>query len=265
MNLFFHEMKMYWKYLLFWSIGILFMVGAGMGKYAGMYAEGGQDITKLFDSFPKAFLAMFGMVNIDVSSVGGFYGIIHFYVLIMGIVYAIILGSGILAKEERDHTAEFLMVKPVAKGWILGQKLLAGLVYVFGFVAVDALISYPIVKQVADQDISNEITLFLLALTVIMLVFYVVSFGFSGALNDPRKSSMIMLSVMGFTYLGSIAMDLLENSDWMRPLITLKYFPADQILDSLTLDPIYLGLSGLLILIGLGMAFIRFPRRDLHL
>jgi ABC-2 type transport system permease protein len=266
MNLFFHELKMYWKYLLFWSIGILAMVGGGIGKFTGMYATGGQDITDLMDKLPKAFLAMFGMYNIDVASIGGFYAIIHFYLMIMGAVYAIILGAGILAKEERDKTAEFLMVKPTFRASVLGQKLLAGLVYVVAFVAVDAVISFVLVKKVApSEDITSEITLFLISLILIMLIFYCLSFGLSGALRDNRKSSMIMLSVMGFAYLGTVVMDLLENSGWMRPFLPFKYFSSPDILDKLTLDPLYIGLSLLLILIGLGMAFIRFPRRDLHL
>jgi hypothetical protein len=33
MNLFLHELKQYWKVLLFWSIGILAMIGGGMGKF----------------------------------------------------------------------------------------------------------------------------------------------------------------------------------------------------------------------------------------
>ena len=118
MNLFLHEMKQYWKYLLFWSIGIVAMVGGGMGKFTALYDSSDTSITDVFNQLPKAFLAMFGMVNLEVTSLSGFYGVINFYLVIMGAIFAIILGAGILSKEERDKTAEFLMVKPVTRTWV---------------------------------------------------------------------------------------------------------------------------------------------------
>ena len=61
MNLFLHEMKQYWKYLMFWGFGIIAMVAGGMGKFTALYDTNDTSITDVFNQMPKAFLAMFGM------------------------------------------------------------------------------------------------------------------------------------------------------------------------------------------------------------
>jgi ABC-2 type transport system permease protein len=266
MNLFLHEMKQYWKYLLFWGIGIVAMVGGGMGKFTALYDQGGESITDVFSQLPKAFLAMFGMANLEVTSLSGFYGVINFYLVIMGAIFAIILGAGILAKEERDKTAEFLLVKPVTRTWVLGQKLAAGLIYIVAFVGIDYLVSVVFIAKVApNDDISKELFLMMAGLTLVMLAFYCLSFGLSGALKNNTKASMIMISVMGASYIGTVMYDMLENSEWMRPALIFKYFPNDEVIRNVALDPMYIGLTVLWILIGLALAFVRFPRRDLHI
>ena len=266
MNLFWHEMKAYWKFMLFWSIGIVAMVGGGMGKFTALYNTSDPSIANMMAGLPKAFIAMFGMSNLDFSTLSGYYGIIHFYLVIMGAIFAIILGAGILAKEERDKTAEFLLVKPVTRSWVLIQKLFAGIVYILLFVAVDYLVSIAIIAKIAPKEnISVELTLMMFSMTLVMLVFYCISFGLSGAMKDNRKSSMIMISIMSVCYIGSVVIDMVDNIGWLRPFDLFKYFPADLIVKNLTLEPVYLGLSFLWIFIGLAMAFVQFPRRDIHI
>jgi ABC-2 type transport system permease protein len=266
MNLFLHEMKMYWKSLLYWSIGIVVMVGSGMAEFTGYYNADSQAMAQFMSKFPKAFLALFGMVNLDVSSLSGYYGILHFYMVVMGCVFAVILGSGILAKEERDKTAEFLLAKPVSRTWVLTQKLLAGMVYVLAFVAVDTLVSLICVRMVAPkEDITHELILLVLSMTLIMTVFYCLAFGLSGILKDNRKASMYMISFLCGGYLGSVFMDLVDKSAWMRPLLLFKYFPTSEIFKTVSLEIEYLGLGFLWIGIGLAMAYIGYPRRDLRL
>ena len=70
---------------------------------------------------------------------------------------------------------------------------------------------------------------------------------------------------MGASYIGTVMYDMLENSEWLRSGLIFKYFPNDEIIQTLKLDSMYVGLAILWIAIGLTLAFIRFPRRDLHI
>ncbi|TFG81396.1 MAG: hypothetical protein E4G74_04220 [Erysipelotrichales bacterium] len=266
MNLFLHEIKMYWRSLLYWSLGMIAMIGGGMIEFSGYYNSDSQVIAQFMDKFPKAFMALFGMVNLDITSLAGYYGILHLYLVIMGAVYAIILGAGILSKEERDKTVEFLMSKPVARSWVLFQKFLAGFVYILGFVAVDVFISLIFVAQAAPKEnITNQMLLLSLSMILIMLAFFCVAFGLSAAMRDNRKSSGIMISFVSANYLISVYMDLVSNSDWLRPFVLFKYFPTDVIFKTMALDIQYVGFSLIWIIVGLGVAFIGFQKRDMRI
>src|SRR5664279_2813934 len=126
MSVFFRELKSYRKGLLFWSIGIVFMIAAGMAKYA-TFKSTGQSITDLLASLPQAVQVVFGTTGFDLSKASGFYGVIFIYVALMATVHAVLIGNGIIAKEERDKTSEFLFVKPIARSKIITAKLCAGL------------------------------------------------------------------------------------------------------------------------------------------
>lgn len=266
MNLSLHEIKSYWKNLLFWSIGMFAMIGGGMIEFTGYYKAESSAINDFMNKLPKALLALFGMVNMEITSLSGYYGMLHFYLVIMGSIYAIILGAGILAKEERDKTAEFLMVKPVTRAWVLFYKLMAGIVYILAFVVVDYVISIAFITEIAPKEnVALEIVLLMASMTLIMTAFFCVAFGLSGLMKDNRKSSNIMISLMSASYLVSVFMDMVEATDWIRPFVLFKYFPTDVIFKTQTLSFTYIGFSIVWIIIGLAMAFFGFPRRDLRL
>lgn len=56
------------------------------------------------------------------------------------------LGSGIISKEERDKTAEFLLVKPVSRAHIMTAKLLAALTLLAVFFLVTYASAYGILS-----------------------------------------------------------------------------------------------------------------------
>jgi len=266
MNLFKHELRAYWKNLLFWSIGMFAMIGGGMIEFTGYYNAESTAMTEFMKRLPKALLAMFGMVNMEITSLSGYYGMMHFYLLLMGSIYAIILGSGILAKEERDKTAEFLMTKPVTRSWVMFYKILAGFMYILAFAVIDYVISIIFIMDVAPKEnVSFELFLLVASMTLIMLAFFCVSFGLSGVMKDNRKSSNIMISLMSASYLVSVYMDMVQKTDWMRPFVIFKYFQTNQIFMDRALEPMYVGCCVVWICIGLAMAFIGYPKRDLRL
>jgi len=70
---------------------------------------------------------------------------------------------------------------------------------------------------------------------------------------------------MSASYLVSVYMDMVQKTDWMRPLVIFKYFQTNQIFADKLLEPAYVGCCFAWIIIGLAMAFIGYPKRDLRL
>lgn len=263
MNLYLRELKSYWKAMTFWSLGIIFMVGAGIGKYSAFTSSGSMNLNELFQSMPKALFAIFGLAGIPLDTFGGFYGMIYAYVAIMGAVFAVMIGSGILAKEERDKTAEFLMVKPITRTRILIIKLLAALTLVLIFVGVTYSLSFVTIAQVSPDDrINGELALMMLALFLVMVFYLSVSVCLAAFLKEAKKSSQLALLVMLGSYLINVAMGIVDNLEFLRILVPFQYFRVTDLLD-LRLDPNYLVLTLAVSALAIGLSLVLYPKRDL--
>jgi len=85
---------------------------------------------------------------------------------------AALLGAGIIAKEERDKTPEFLMIKPVSRYIIITSKLLVVLMNVVILNIVTFVSSLVMVAAFnKGNDISGEITLFMSSMFLVQLIF----------------------------------------------------------------------------------------------
>lgn len=264
MNLILKELKDYALSFAYWSIGILVMVGGGLGKWAGFNA-GTMDMTSILNTLPKVFLAIFGAANVPLDTIEGFYGIIYLYVLIMGAVFAVLLGSGILAKEERDKTAEFLMVKPIKRTSIFILKFIVAFIYVVLYVLVTYGLSVGLLLKVSpDYPMSEVLIRMMEAMFLIMLVFLSLSMFLASVLGQAKQSSNLALIAVLGGYLLSVFLSLFDQLAFLRFLAPFNWFTtSDLILKGL--DTNYVWISIGLTLIALFMALFAYPRRDLRI
>lgn len=127
-----HELKAYLKSLLIWflCVGLMGMVcillfssmKESMGGMAQMMASMG------------AFADAFGMSQLSIATLAGFYsaevGTIHG---LGGAMFAAIISTVILSKEEDAHTSEFLLSFPVAREKVIAAKWCAAMTHVILF------------------------------------------------------------------------------------------------------------------------------------
>ena len=138
MNIILKELRFGYKPFLFWLLGQFFLTVAGLAKYTGI--QGGMDIGKLLDQFPRIILAVLGMGGgVDLTSLPGYYSVLRYYVFVLAILLAIHLGSSAVNRELIDRTYDFIYAKPRTRSFILLWKLGAG----FAFLAVFCLMNIP--------------------------------------------------------------------------------------------------------------------------
>ncbi|MCX7772251.1 MAG: ABC transporter permease [Clostridia bacterium] len=263
MNIYLREMKAYRKSLLFWCLGILFMVGAGLGKYAAFNSSDKQ-IYQLLDSMPKPVLAMFGMVGIDISTASGFYGIIYVMLLIMGSIHAAMLGASIISKEERDKTSEFLFVKPVSRVKIITSKILAALTQVVIFNVATLVSSIGVGMKVAqDPDLTRDIVVLCGTLFIIQVIFLFVGTAMASITKKPAASAGAATTIVLVTYFLSVLIDLTDKLSFLKYFTPYKYFEAKAIIHGGSLETVYVLISGVLVIVFVGVTYTFFPRRDL--
>jgi ABC-2 type transport system permease protein len=110
--------------LVLWSgvIGLLIFFTMSFFNTVLQYQ---QQISGMIRMVPAVALKMRGFSNVsDLFSVLGFYTANNLiYMMLLGSIYAIVLSSNILLKEEYGKTAEYLMSRPITRGEIFTTKL----------------------------------------------------------------------------------------------------------------------------------------------
>ena len=70
---------------------------------------------EMMSSFPKELLIAFGMVDMDWSTILGFFGLVFVFVQICLAIQAANYGFSLVSIEETEWTADFLLSKPVSR------------------------------------------------------------------------------------------------------------------------------------------------------
>jgi ABC-2 type transport system permease protein len=126
MNIYLYELKAHRKTAIIWACSLAALSILFLSMY-GSLAEDAADFKKLLENYPAAIREILG-INLDyITSLVGFYSMIFSFIIICGTIQAMNLGISILSKEAREQTADFLLVKPVSRAFIITAKLLAAL------------------------------------------------------------------------------------------------------------------------------------------
>ena len=124
MTLYQHEMKINRKSLLLWTLGV---GGMCLGCIL-LYRSLEDSIQGMADAYSNmgAMSVALGMDKMSLATMRGYYATeIAMMHGLGGAMFAAILGTGILSKEEAFHTAEFLHTLPVGRRKVIVQKYLA--------------------------------------------------------------------------------------------------------------------------------------------
>ncbi len=119
-----HEMKRNIKTISVWTLSVgLLCLGCIL-----LYTSLEDSIQEMAASFSDlgAVSAALGMDKMSLTTLSGYYATeIAMMHGLGGAMFAAILGSGLLSKEESGHTTDFLYVMPVGRRYIVWSKYLA--------------------------------------------------------------------------------------------------------------------------------------------
>ncbi|MBE4910662.1 ABC transporter permease subunit [Bacillus luteolus] len=264
MNLFVRELKAHRKSLIIWSIGMVLLIVSGVGKYSGFSASD-QSMNELMSQMPKSLQAIMGSNSFDLSTIMGYYGLLFLYIVLMAVIHSSMLGATIIAKEERDKTAEFLFVKPLSRNKIISSKLCATLVNVVVLNIITFISSLLIVQQNADgAAVFKDIALLMMGLFMLQILFMSIGTALAALKKNSKKAASIATAILLAAFILSIAIDMKESLEPLRFLTPFKYFEAKQILSGGGYETIYFILSFVLIFILIALTFTSYKKRDLN-
>lgn len=263
MNIFRREMRAHRNGLTGWSIAMVLLVVSGMAKFS-VLGIGGQSANELFKAFPRPVQAILGVQGLNLTTVIGYFGVLYLYMQLTVAVHAAMLGAEIISKEERDKTSEFLFQKPVTRARVITQKLLAGFVNIVILNLVSTIISVLIVAIFAKNYSNDTLIIILMAgLFVTQLLFFSLGASLAGYFKNPKLPPIIATAILLATYIIWVVIDLSSKLELLKYVTPFKYFDASAIIKTGYLNPFYVGLSVVIIIVFIAMTYLTFNKRDL--
>lgn len=264
MRIYFRELKANFKSLLIYSGVVAFFIVVGFQKFSA-YAEN-PEILEVMDSMPPALLDSFNMNAFNLTTVEGFFGVMYTFVALILAIAAVMWGSDIISKEERDKTVEFALTLPVKRSTLITAKAAAALTHslllalvTWGLNAVSARAYDP------DPDFYRFLWQGMAALVVLQIIFLAVGIFLGSAMKQHKRAGSVAISVLLATYFFSIIAGLKEEWDFLKYLTPFEYFDPGLILRESRVEPVYLGISLAIILVSLAGAYLVYQRRDLYI
>jgi ABC-2 type transport system permease protein len=248
--------------VLGWSIGIFAFIFINMIVYPS-FKDQAAELEKSFESLPDAAVQLFGGSTDFFSPIGFLNSQIFFLMLpLLLAIYAIGLGSGLLAREEQDKTIESLLARPVSRGKLLLAKALAGSVMLLA-VTIVALLTTVVTAQLVDLDVAaSKIALATLVCFMLSLSIGAIAY----MLTATGRARGAALGIATLVALGGYLVDSLAGTvDWLK--IPAKIFPFHFYKSEAILSGTYDWVNVLFyvgtIVVGGVLAWVSFRRRDL--
>lgn len=263
MNVFWWEIKSNLKSLVIWSICIIVLIFSAMSEFSAYYNN--PEMTKIFEAMPKAIVDALNMNAVNLTTVGGYYTIVVTYFFIMLGIHAAILGSQMIAKEERDKTVEYLFSMPISREKVIAIKLVVTIINVLVLLIITnvafilAALNYEVTEDFLKYMLRSDVALFL-----IQMIFLSLGMFLAALFKRHKLSGRLSMIIVFVTYLLSILMGITDKLDRFKVLSPYKYFDMTKILHGDYVEGVYLYVSIGIILIGFLLTFYIYPRRDLR-
>jgi ABC-2 type transport system permease protein len=210
-----------------------------------------------------SFSDAFGMDQLNFGTLVGFYAIECGNVLgLGGAFYAAICAAGILSKEEKDGTAEFLLTHPISRRTVLMQKLAAIVIQITVMNMVVYLLSIGSMVLIGEAVPWKEVNLMHLAYYCLQLELGGICFGVSAFL---RKGSLgVGLGIAVMLYFANLISNMAEVAEGLRYITPFAYCDGADIVTNGNLDLLLLGIGFLFTAAGIGSAFWKYCRKDIQ-
>jgi len=200
-NIYRKELKRNKTPFIVWSIIIAVLISWGMFFYPVlMEGDTMKQMTALFENpFMKRMMAAFGADVGKLTNILGFYSTYNgIYFTLLGSIYSILFAAQVVAKEEYERTAEFLLTKPVTRIEVMLSKLLAWLTYLLGLNLVIVITAF-IGLEMAKGDQLYPVSAFLIMWCysfLLMVLFGAIGLLLSILMKRGRSITSVTLGIV---------------------------------------------------------------------
>lgn len=264
MNIYKHEFKMKIKSVIIWSLAIALMIFIYLSIYPSIAVDA-ELLSEMMASFPEEFLIAFGMTELDMSTILGFFGLIFLFVQICLSIQAANYGFSLVSVEETDLTADFLLAKPVGRTKIMTSKLLAAITGLTITNLVVWISSFGFLRIYSDGGrFDTKPVLFLLLSIVIFQLFFLTA-GMLISLLVKRVRSVTPYSMaLAFGLYVLNAFGGMIGEDKLEILSPFRHFEPNYILKHAAYDLPLAWISVAAIVISIVGSYVLYSKRNIR-
>ena len=169
------EFKINFKSLLLWTVILLAIYILIFAIYPSLINEETKEsLNLMMESMPQEMLSAFNMDIVGIESAFGWFKTEGYvFLTLIGGLYAAILGSTILLKEESDKTIEFLYAKPVSRVQIVTSKILCGIINIFIFTLIITIGNLIGLSQSEDFELKQYLMISIIPILLYYMLFFI--------------------------------------------------------------------------------------------
>jgi len=263
MNIIKREFMANLKSLLLWTIPLMVLHAVASIEFSAF--AGDPAIAEAMENFEILFQAL-GTNVADMTKPEGFISIVSIYIYLPLAIFSGLIGSGIISKEEKDKTAEYLFSLPVKRNKVIASKMVVAVVNSF---LVNVFVIAAVYFTYVRFDVSEGYFQFLFNMSVgvflIQMIFLGLGMVLSAVLKQYKKSGSITVGILMSTFMLSILIGMVDGKlDFLKVITPFQYFPSDKMLLG-DFSVLYI-IIALIITIGtFASTFYFYKKRDLYI
>ena len=261
MTLIKHELKQGQATLLIWTSVIGFMLAACILIYPEMGTQM-SDVGSMFAEM-GSFSAAFGMDRLNFGEFMGFFGVECGNVLgLGGAFFSALLGISVLAKEEKEQTAEFLLTHPISRRKTAAQKLVSVLLQIIILNIIVIAVTFLSIRVIGEEPEIRPLLLLFLAYFILQAETAAICFGISAFISQSGLG--IGLGIAALFYFLNIIANLTEDAKFLKYITPFGYTESADIIADKCLKTEYRSVGLILTALGIGIGFFRYCTKDIH-
>ena len=256
-----HELRQGKTSLLIWTASIGFLLAICVFLFPEMKGQI-DNVNNIFSSM-GSFTEAFGMDRLNFGTLIGFYAVECGNILgLGGAFYAALCAVGILSKEEKDKTAEFLLTHPVGRKRIITEKLIAVLIQITVLNIIIYALSVCSIAAVGETVPLKEISLLHLAYYLLQLELSGICFGISAFLR--KGSAGLGLGIATVMYFLNLIANIADVAAFLKYITPFGYCEGADIVSNGRLNGVMVSVGAVIGIAGIIIAYLKYTKKDIH-
>lgn len=256
------DLKLTRKSLMVWLFVIFLTAGLAVLEYPMIVREA-ETMASTLNSLPRIVRILFGVDGLDFQKSADFYITMYFWYCLVVFTHAIYIGAVIIAREERDKTAEYIFAKPYKRSEIVTAKILVGVFHLaavaLGTWIFNVVMLMPLLE---GESIFGLVNITTLGMFVTQLVFFGIGLFCTAVFKRFRIGLTAAMLVLLGSFVVAVILEYLGNIDYLNFLTPFRYFPALKVASD-GISFLYLLISAAVAGVTIYLTYGFYNRRDL--